>query len=56
MFLIIFNAYIVWYIETGVVCGTIENEIKHLPCVAILKAFCVFPVMSGLLEIILEND
>lgn len=36
--------------------GTIENEIKHLPCVAILKAFSIFPVMSPLLESITEND
>lgn len=47
---------IAWYIKIGAICGTNEIGIAPLPALVILKAFSLFPVMSALLDSIIESD
>lgn len=48
--------YIMWYIKIEAICGSAEIGIVPLPAVVILKAFSLFPVMSALLDSIIESD
>lgn len=45
-----------WYIKIEAICGSAEIGIVPLPAVVILKAFSLFPVMSALLDSIIESD